>query len=368
MIVSSLMRFSIASASLLFALPACGQEATDPLAPLPADQTVASTSTIAPPTGQLSWRAYKQHLERRALAEGISQRSIDAVLPALQTNDRVIRLDRSQPGGTPGVSTTIPPFAPYQRRHVTRDIINRGKAEARQHWTVLHEIQDRYGVDKDIILAIYGKETSYGRITGNFDLFEALGTLAWEGRRRELFEGEFMAALKLLDKGYRRSHLKGSWAGAAGNPQFMPTNILTLAADGDGDDYADIWNSEPDTFASIANYLVQKGWVRGIDWGIPVRVPNGFDRASVRRLTEPERCPRVFNRHSRWLTMAEWRARGITPVGSSFSDGVELKLFEPDGPGATAYLVTRNYDMILDYNCSNFYALTIGLVADSIER
>ena len=369
MLLSLLMRSTLIAASLLFALPACSQPADerDPLAPLPADVQRSELAVPPTPTGTLSWAAYKDHLRARAIAEGIRPATVDAVLPGLRPSNRAIELDRSQPGGSPG-STSIPPYAPYRAKHVTRDIITRGKAEARQHWDQLHWVQERYGVDKDVILAIYGKETSYGRITGNFDLFEALGALAWEGRRRDLFEGEFMAALKLLDRGYSRGHLKGSWAGAAGKTQFMPTNILTLAADGDGDNFADIWNSEPDAFASIGNYLASKGWIRGIDWGIPVRVPANFDRNSVRRLTEPERCPAVFNRHSRWLTMAEWRARGIGPTDTSFSDGVELKLFEPDGPGNTAYLLTHNYDMILDYNCSNFYALTIGLVADAIER
>lgn len=370
MIVSYLMRTSfLAAAFVSAALPACGQS-SDPLAPLPEGANVSSAqiSNVPPtPVGQLSWEAYKRHLEARALAEGVSRRTVAAVIPSLQPNQRAIELDRAQPGGAPG-SSTIPPYAPYQRRHVTQDIISRGQAEVRQHWDTLNWVEQRYGVDKDVIVAIYGKETSYGRITGNFDLFEALGALAWEGRRRDLFEGEFIAAMKLMDKGYTRQHLKGSWAGAAGKTQFMPTNILALAADGDGDGWGDIWNSEPDAFASIANYLSSKGWHRGIDWGIPVRVPAGFDRSRVTRTTPPERCPAVFNRHSRWLTMSQWRALGITPVDTSFSDNVQLKLFEPDGPGNTAYLLTHNYDMILDYNCSNFYALTIGLVADAIER
>ncbi|WP_265562684.1 lytic murein transglycosylase [Sphingomicrobium arenosum] len=370
MIVSLLMRTTfLAASAVALALPACGQE-RDPLAPLPegAIEAAESLSVVpATPTGAMSWEAYKRHLAARSRAEGVSQRTIDAVIPRLEIEQRSIDLDRAQPGGSPG-STRIPPYAPYRRKHVTADIINRGKAEARQHWTTLHRIQDQYGVDKDVILAIYGKETSYGRITGNFDLFEALGTLAWEGRRRDLFEGEFVAAMKLMDKGYTRRHLTGSWAGAAGKTQFMPTNILALAKDGDGDGWADIWGSEPDAFASIANYLATKGWERGIDWGIAVNVPRGFDRDAVRRTSPPERCPAVFNRHSRWMTMAEWRALGVTPVTTSFSDNVMLKLFEPDGPGNTAYLLTRNYDMILDYNCSNFYALTIGLVADAIER
>lgn len=360
---------SLTIGMLVAATPACGQEPADPLAPLPTSAQTASPAITIPqtPQGQIGWNEYLQHLGSRARAEGISQRSISAVLPSLRPNQRVIELDRSQPGGGPG-SSVIPPYAPYQRRHVTSDIINRGKAKARQWWDTLYRIEQQTGVDKDVILAIYGKETSYGRITGNFDLFEALGTLAWEGRRRQLFEDEFIAALKLLDKGYTRGHLKGSWAGAAGKTQFMPSNILRLAADGDGDGFGDIWNSEPDAFASIANYLVDAGWQRGIDWGIAVRTPSNLNRQAIASQVEPTRCPAVFRRHSRWLTMREWRELGVTPVTTSFSDNVPLTLLEPDGPDGTAYLLTHNYRAILDYNCSNFYALTIGLVADAIER
>src|SRR4029453_676147 len=153
---------------------------------------------------------------------------------------------------------------------------------------------------------IYGKETSYGSITGTFDLVEALATLAYEGRRRSMFESEFTAALQLLDAGVRRSTLKGSYAGAPGYPQFMPSVALRLRADGDGDGYADIWRNEDDAFASIANYLRDAGWKRNIPWGVPARIPSTLNRAAIQSRINPVRCAAVYRRHSRWLTVAEW--------------------------------------------------------------
>ena len=349
---------TIAATALLLATPACGQD-RDPLAPLATSET---GSSLAQDT---SFRGYMNYVSAKARQQGVSQRTIDAVIPGLSPNQRVIELDRSQPGGGPG--TGIPAYEPYRRRHVTNDIIRRGKAEYRQNYDVLVRVQQQTGVDPFMILAIYGKETSYGRITGSFDLPQALATLAWEGRRRELFEAEFIASLKLLDRGYTRDHLKGSWAGAAGKTQFMPSNILTLAADGDGDGFADIWNSEADAFASIANYLRQAGWKAGVPWGAAVRVPASLDRASVKSNLVPPRCGRVFERHSRWLTVAEWKALGIRFEGRTLADDVLATLIEPDGPNATAYLTTQSYRAILDYNCSNFYAITNGLVADAIR-
>jgi membrane-bound lytic murein transglycosylase B len=143
---------------------------------------------------------------------------------------------------------------------------------------------------------------------------------------------------------------------------------LRIARDGDGDGKADIWNSPADTLASIGNYFADAGWRRGQPWGLAVIVPLTLNRADLtNRLVSP-RCPRVFERHSRWRTIAEWRALGLAPQARAWpADDVLATLIEPDGPGATAYLLTGNYRVILDYNCSNFYALSVGLLADAVE-
>jgi membrane-bound lytic murein transglycosylase B len=174
--------------------------------------------------------------------------------------------------------------------------------------------------------------------------------------------------LKLIDLGVPRWRLKGSWAGATGYPQFMPSVALRLRADGDGDGYADIWSNELDGLASIAAYLRDAGWKPNVAWGIPVRTPANLNRyAIVSRITAP-RCPQVYKRLSRWLSMREWRALGVTPEGRSLPDNEMASLIEPDGPNATAYLLTTNYRSILDYNCSNFYAISVGVLADEIAR
>ncbi len=164
-------------------------------------------------------------------------------------------------------------------------------------------------------MAIYGHETSYGSVTGGFDLLEALATLGYEGRRRAYFEAEFLAALKLIDQGVPRYRLKGSYAGATGYPQFMPTVALRLRADGDGDGFADLWSNEDDAFASIANYLRDAGWKPNVPWGTAVRTPATLNRSAIRSRVTAQRCPRVFQRHSRWMTVAEWRSLGVVPAG-----------------------------------------------------
>ena len=311
---------------------------------------------------------YKLYLAARARREGVREATIQAVVPYLRLNERAMQLDRAQRPNAPAYSGSLPSFGPYINRHITSSLINRGQARFSSHWPNLSRIQAQYGVDPSVIIAIYGKETSYGAVTGSFDLLDALATLGYEGRRRAYFESEFFAALKMLDQGVRRYQLKGSYAGATGYPQFMPSVALRLRADGDGDGYADIWRNEDDAFASIANYLRDAGWKRGVSWGVPVRLPPALNRAAIQSRVTPPRCPAVYRRHSRWLTVAEWRAMGVVPTGRSLPDSELVMLMETPGAYAQAYLLTNNYRAILDYNCSNFYAMGVGLLANAIAR
>ncbi|HJT38818.1 MAG TPA: lytic murein transglycosylase [Sphingobium sp.] len=327
----------------------------------------ALRSDVATAQDDAAFRSYLESLRPKARAMAIRDGTLNAVFPTLSPNPRVIQLDQSQPGG--GAYSPIPNFEPYRRQHVDAARISRGRIAYQANRARLARIEAETGVPEEIMVAIYGHETNYGSYTGDFDLIRSLATLAYEGRRRSLFEPELLATLKMLDNGVPRSRLVGSWAGATGYPQFLPSVYLRLGKDGDGDGRVDIWTSEADALASIANYFVNAGWRRGQPWGVAVSVPIGFNRAAVAARTRPARCERVFNRHSRWLSMAEWRRLGIVPTGASWpADTVMATLLEPDGPGNTAYLLTSNYRAILDYNCSNFYALSVGLLADAVRQ
>lgn len=318
---------------------------------------------------QAAFQAFLLSLRGDALSQGISARTLDAVLPTLTFNPRVIELDQAQPGGNPNApAAVIPAFAPYRVRHVDADRITRGQAKYQALRPQLQRIEQQTGVPESIMVAIWGHETNYGGYTGDFDLPRSLASLAFEGRRRALFTEEFLATLKMIDGGVPREQLKGSWAGATGYPQFLPSVYLRLAKDGDGDGRADIWRSAPDALASIANYFVNAGWRKGMPWGVPATVPAGFDRSGLTAKTSSPRCPRVHDRHSRWRTIGEWRAAGVVPQGAGLRDQDFASLLEPDGPGQQAYLLTGNYRVILDYNCSNFYALSVGLLADAVAR
>lgn len=311
--------------------------------------------------------AYMREVALRARAQGVRQETIDSVLPTLTYNPRVVELDRQQPGAS--TTTTVSRFAQYRIRHVDAARINRGRTAYQAQRTRLAAIEQQTGVPESVMVAIWGHETNYGSYTGDFDLPRSLATLAYEGRRRSLFEPEFIATLKMIDRGVPRERLKGSWAGAFGYPQFLPSIYLRLARDGDGDGVANIWSNPADTLASIANYFVDAGWRPGQPWGFAVQVPAGFDRSILTPRTLSPRCPRVFERHSQWRTLAEWQTLGVVPSdGRRLDPTIQATLIEPDGPGATAYLLTGNYRVILDYNCSNYYALSVGLLADAVAQ
>ncbi len=319
---------------------------------------------------EAAFQAYLSQVRQKALTQGVSVRTLDQVLPTLTFNPRVVALDQSQPGGNPAAPpSSIPAFAPYRVKHVDAARINRGRAKYQALRPLLARVEAQTGVPEEIMIAIYGHETNYGSYTGDFDLPRSLVSLAYDGRRRELFEGELIATFKMMDRGISRETLKGSWAGATGYPQFLPSIYLRLARDGDGDGRANIWTSEADALASIANYFVASGWRPGRPWGVAARAPASLDRRSIASAVKSPRCPRVHDRHSKWLTVAEWRNRGVVQTGGPRLRDAELAtLLEPDGPGATAYLLTGNYRVILDYNCSNFYALSVGLLADAVAQ
>jgi len=329
----------------------------------PAYTPVARQTAPAPD----AWTTYKQRLAILARQQGVRDATVQANVPGLTVNDRIIELERTEPiartsGGVVGA------LAPYLRSHVSSSLIRRGQSNYGEHYQALRSIQNRFGVDPAVLMAIWGLETSYGTVTGSTDLLQALASLGYYGRRRDFFESEFVAALKLMDEGVPRWRLKGSWAGATGYPQFMPSVALRLRADGDGDGFSDIWANELDGLASIASYMRDAGWKPDVPWGIPVRTPVNLNRAAIVSRTTAPRCPQVYRRHSRWLTMREWRALGVTPLGRSLPDTEMASLIEPDGPDSTAYLTTTNYRAILDYNCSNFYAISVGVLADAIAR
>ena len=328
---------------------------------------VSLGAPVACAQDEAGFQTYLVSLRAKAQAEGISDTTIDSVFPTLTLNDRVIELDRGQPGGSS--NGPIPNYAPYFAKHVDSARISRGRAAYQRLRGKLASIERETGVPESIMVSIWGNETAYGAVTGGFDLPRALATLAYEGRRRALFEREFLSTLKLMDMGFSRQSLEGSWAGATGGPQFLPSVYLRLGKDGDGDGKADIWNSDADVLASIANYLVNAGWRPNVPWGIPVTVPSNVDVGALANKTVSPRCPRVHERHSAWHTMKEWRQMGVVPQRGYWpKDDILATLLEPDGPGKTAYLLTHNYRVILDYNCSNFYALTVGLLADEVSQ
>lgn len=299
-----------------------------------------------------------------AQARGLKPEWLEAALSGATYSQRVVSLDRNQPDDSGKRNV----FADYLGRQLTQQRIDDGLARAQQERDVLRRVSAQTGVPAEIIVAIWGMETSYGRVMGGFDLPSAIATLAYDGRREALFTRELDSLVRMVgEKGVRRDQLTGSWAGAFGQSQFLPSSYLAHAADGDGDGRADIWNSRADTFASIGGYLKDRGWQAGVPWGFKVGVPQGFDRASVANPVKPTQCIRPLERHSRWLPAAEWRAKGFVPLNAQWpADGVEMTLVEPDGPGEGAYLTTRSYRAILEYNCSNFYALSVALLGNAV--
>jgi len=300
-----------------------------------------------------------------ATARGLKPEWLEAALVDVALVPRVIGADRSQPGG----AARPVRFPDYLASKFRGDRIPFGQRQFAANRVALAAAEAGSGVPAAVITAIWGIETSYGRVLGRHDLPSALATLAFEGRRAALFTRELDAAVQMVGEGrVARDAMKGSWAGAFGQTQFLPSSYLQYGRDGDGDGIVDLWGSQADVFASIGNYLSRAGWQTGEGWGFRTLVPEAFDRTAVAAAEPPTRCVAPLARHSALKPARDWRAMGFTPANAAWpSDDVPMSLIEPDGAGQGAYLVTGSYRAILGYNCSNLYALSVGLLADAIS-
>jgi membrane-bound lytic murein transglycosylase B len=304
--------------------------------------------------------AFLVTLKEQALAAGVSAAVVDRSLDGLEPLEIVVERDRSQPEA---VLTTDQ----YVQRRLTRAFVGTAATKAREHRAVVAPIAKKYGIASSVILAIWGMESNFGRFTGTRPIIQALATLAWEGRRRTLFTTELIAALQILDKGYiEPDQMKGSWAGAMGQTQFMPSSYLAHAQDHDGDGRRDIWKTLPDVFASIANYMVAYGWKDGQAWGREVKVPPG----GATKLAASVGFRQSGCRAARELTvpvpLAKWQAMGVRTAAGTALPKVD-RAASLLRAGSKNYLVYGNYEALLGYNCAHAYALAVGLLSDRLR-
>jgi membrane-bound lytic murein transglycosylase B len=300
-----------------------------------------------------------QELIDEAHARGFSEELINATLIGLTPIARVVERDSSQ------AEFTITLDRYFQTRITTR-VVRAGREHATEQRDLLRRIQATYGVSPSVLLAIWGLESRYGQFTGAYPVFQALATLAWEPRRAGFFRGELFNALAIVSGGYIDAKtMTGSWAGAMGQPQFMPSSYLKHAVDFDNDGLRDIWHSTADTLASIASYLKDAGWERGQTWGREVKVTQAArDRISDIPIRDVGCSAKRQMTERRPLPI--WREAGVRLKSGAplpVSD-LPASLVEVSG---RSFLVYPNYETILDYNCAHLYALSVGMLADRLQ-
>jgi len=296
-----------------------------------------------------TFSGWLDEVRAEARGAGIGEATLARALDGLEPIERVIELDRRQ------IETRID-FRTYRERVLSSERIERGQALLREHRALLARIADDYGVQPRFIVALWGIESTYGSYDGSFPVIAALATLAWDGRRAAFFRSELLHALRILDAGdIALEDMTGSWAGAMGQSQFMPSSYHHHAVDYDGDGRRDIWNSVPDVLASIASYLADAGWTDRYTWGREVRVPSGFeDGVHGLDLQKP---------------LARWQALGIRRADGRDLPAVpiEASLLRTDDGAGPAYLVYHNFRVLLAWNRSTYFALTVGELSDRLR-
>jgi len=283
-----------------------------------------------------------------ALAAGVNEEILDPILTDIELLPRVIELDRNQPEGRLSLEEYLSRVVPQSRITFARDRL-------KKHALTLGNVESDYLVQRRFIIALWGIESDFGRFTGGYSVINSLSTLAYDGRRSEFFRSELIDALKILSIGeVSNSQMKGSWAGAMGQCQFMPSSFHRFAVDYDKNGKRDIWDSLPDVFASIANYLHRSGWKFDQTWGREVTLPANFDLTFIGL--------EHVNTIQGWQDMGVRRADGADLPGRQLSAAIIL----PDGPGSTAYMVYDNFRNIMKWNRSTYFALAVGILSDQL--
>ena len=341
--------FFIASLS---AVPALALQTQTP------DSVVVSTEAAKP-----TYETYVDAIKKEALAKGYSQAIIDKSFANITFYKRAVKADRNQPEKVETLDTYLPKRVPQWK-------VDKARAKYKEHKALLTEIGKKYGVQPRFIVALWGLETNFGKIMGNFNVVSALTTLAYEGRREAFFKKQLWAALTILEEGHiTPDNMKGSWAGAMGQNQFMPTSFVSYAVDGDGDGKKDIWSNHADVFASMANYLRKEGWNNDLTWGRQVKLPENFDIANA--------IPKNTGSRKNWLkawsetekTLAQWQALGVTRMDGRALPDVDIKaaMVFPDDPSGRAYLAYNNYKSLMHWNLSYYFVSSVGHLSDRIK-
>lgn len=294
--------------------------------------------------------AWLRDLRAEGRQKGLKDSTLDDGLRGVSPIARVLELDRAQPE----IRLT---FEEYLARVVNDQRVRNARDRVKENAELLDRVTQRFPVQPRFIVALWAIETNFGANTGGFNVFAALATLAYDGRRAAFFREELFNALRIVDRGHAKaSDMRGSWAGAMGQCQFMPSSYLAYAVDFDGNGHPDIWQSRPDVFASIANYLVKANWRGTENWGRQISLPAGFARDLVdhNKVTKP---------------LSEWQALGVRmPNGGDLPTGPDLpaSIVQPMGEGGRAFIVYNNFRSIMRWNRSVNFALSVGHLADRI--
>ena len=330
---------------LAAALPVSALAAGDTSEP---DRRSSEAGVVIQVTANQGFDQWIDGFRARAMARGIRADTLDAAFRDVTYSTTAIERDRHQNEFTKTIWDYLDSAASEAR-------VTNGKAALAKHRTLLEKIEKTYGVEKEIVTAIWGLESAYGTFRGSDPLISSLATLAYDGRRGAFFEGQLIDALKILQAGDTDArHMTGSWAGAMGHTQFMPSSYLAYAVDFTGDGKRDIWSDDPsDALASTAAYLAHFGWAKGQPWGVEVRVPEGFDYALTgERVTK---------------SAADWAALGIRDMnGGTVGDHGPASILMPAGARGAAFMIFENFHVLERYNTADAYVIGVGHLADRI--